>query len=234
MMKKWILWCALPALMNMGYSQSMPVFSETLPDGGETTGRKEDGKKQGLWITYDANRNIKRLEEFKEDKRHGWFLENDEHGHPFLQGLFYEGKPVGKHTATNHGMLVSEMDYDQGTVKEFHQDGSTKKEGFLLNGLPHGKFVQYYENGKKLSETTYVNGKKTGTQKYYYQSGILQAEYETADDNLNGLYREFHPEGALAAEGRYENNLKQGIWKEFDPTGKLTRQTKYKNDVEVK
>lgn len=224
----------LQAVLITGFAQTMSMVSEPGADGSESKGRKENGLKTGLWITYDSNGNIKRLEEFKEGKRHGWFIENDEHGHPFLEGFFADGKPVGRHVASNHGTLMREMDYDKGTLREYYPTGGIKREGTLQDGELQGKVTQYYDDGKILSEGNYIKGKKTGLQKYYFQSGKVQAEYETADDNLTGMYREYHSNGNPAAEGRYENNLKQGLWKEYDESGKLIRQAKYKNDVEVK
>lgn len=203
-------------------------------EGGEKVGRIENGQKNGLWISFDYNRNIKKLEEFKDGLRHGWYVENDDHGHPKLEGWYYEGKPTGIHVTYDHGMKLREMDYERGRLREYYPTGRLKREGTLQDGELHGKVTQYYDDGTILSEVNYVKGKKTGVQKYYFQSGKLQAEYETVDDNLTGIYREYHANGNLASEGRYENNLKQGLWKEFDESGKLIRQVKYKNDTEVK
>lgn len=225
------------AFLLMGaasWAQAFKVEIIRNPDGTVSRGRYDNGLKTGLWVTYDQQSNPKRFEEFKNGERHGYFVENDEHGHPFMEGWFNEGKPVGKHIVFSHGTLLKEMDFDNGTVKEFYESGTIKKEGTLKNGEYEGKLTQYYEDGTVLSENNFVAGKKTGTQKYFYQTGTLQAEYQTTNDILNGMYRDYHADGKIASEGMYENNMKQGIWKEYDETGKLVRQVKYKNDVEVK
>lgn len=215
-------------------AQSLKLEFARNTDGSISRGRMEDGQRTGLWVTYDQQRNPKRLEEYKNGQRHGIFMENDEHGHPLLEGWFYEGKPVGKHLQFIHGTLMREMDYDSSTIKEFYENGVPKRVGTLKDSQPDGKMTQYYENGYVLAENHYVAGKKTGLQKYFYQDGMLQAEYQAANDMLNGAYRDFHPNGKLATEGVYENNQKQGLWKEYDDRGKLLKQTKYKNDKEVK
>lgn len=204
------------------------------PDGSFSRGRLENGLQEGLWISYDANNSIKRLQEFKNGKPHGWFIENDEHGHPQTEGFYWEGKPVGKHISSNHGKLISETDYDAGTSSAYYDNGQIRKTESLKNGLRNGKSTTYYENGNLLSENFYVEDKKNGVQKYYYQSGVLQAEYMVGMDVLNGEYKEYYPNGKIASEGRYENNMKEGTWKEYDESGKLLKQRKYKNDLEVR
>lgn len=216
-------------------AQSFDIQYTKNPDGTVSRGRMENGQKTGLWITYDSQSNPKRFEEFKDGQKHGYFVENDEHGHPFMEGWFNMGKPVGKHIIFSHGTLLKEMDFDLGTIKEYYENGTLKRDGKLKEGgVPDGKMTLYYENGKVLSENNYVNGKKSGVQKYYYQSGLLQAEYHTLDDTLNGPYKDYHENGKLATEGTYEKNLKQDTWKEYDEAGKLMKQRKYKNDTEVK
>lgn len=217
-----------------GMAQNLNITAERNPDGSLARGRMEGGQKTGLWVTYDQSRMPKRLEEFKNGQRHGFFMENDEHGHPLMEGWFYEGKPVGKHMQFIHGTLIREMDFDSSLIKEFYENGMPKRIGTLKDGQPDGKMTQYYETGAVLAENQYVAGKKTGTQKYFYQNGMVQAEYQTRNDALDGFYRDFHENGRPANEGTYADNLKQGVWKEYDETGKLIKQAKYKNDTEVK
>lgn len=215
-------------------AQSFKVEAQWNPDGSVSRGRMVDGQKSGLWVTYSQQRAPMRMEEYKNGQRHGFFMENDEHGHPLMEGWFFEGKPVGKHMQFIHGTLIREMDFDSSLIKEFYENGVTKRAGTLKDGVPDGKMTQYYENGTVLAENQYVAGKKTGVQKYYYQSGKLQAEYQAENDALNGFYRDFHENGQRATEGTYVNNRKEGLWKEYDEAGKLVKQTKYKNDTEVK
>lgn len=229
----WMLLVALGMSLT-GMAQSLKVESAWNPDGSLSRGQMENGQKNGLWVTYDQQRMPKRLEEYKNGQRHGFFMENDEHGHPLLEGWFYEGEPVGKHLQFIHGTLIREMDFDSSLIKEFYENSMPKRIGSLKDGQPDGKMTQYYETGVVLAENQYVMGKKTGTQKYFYQNGMTQAEYQTLDDALNGYYRDYHENGKPATEGTYENNMKQGLWKEYDESGKLVKQTKYKNDTEVK
>ena len=215
-------------------AQSFDIEVLRNTDGGLSRGRMENGQKAGLWVTYDQHSTPRRFEEYKNGVRHGYFVENDEQGHPFMEGWFFEGRPVGKHIVFAHGTLLKEMDFDSSTVKEFYENSVLKKSGKIKDGEPDGKVMQYYETGKVLSENNYVAGKKSGTQKYYYQNGRLQAEYQMVNDMLTGPYKDYHANGQVSSEGMYENNMKQGLWKEYDETGKLVRQVKYKNDVEVK
>lgn len=216
------------------FSQHFNIEYVRNADGTISRGRVENKQRTGLWVTFDGQGNTKRYEEYKEGQKHGYFVENDEHGHPFMDGWFYEGQPVGKHMAFNHGNLIKVMDFDSSIIREYYDNSMLKRVGSLQNGQYEGLVTQYYDTGFKLSENTYLNGKKTGIQKYYYQNGSLQAEYYTKDDQLEGLYKDFHENGKLATEGNYTNNMKQGLWKEYDKQGKLIRSVKYKNDVEVK
>jgi len=221
-------------IYSTSFAQEFKIEYVKNPDNTVSRGRMENGKKTGLWVTYDSQSNPKRMEEYKDGERHGYFVENDEHGHPFMEGWFNNGKPVGKHTIFSHGVLLRDMDFDLGTLKEYYESSSIKKESKIKNGQPDGTMTQYYEDGSKLSETNFVEGKKTGLQKFYYQTGGIQAEYSTVNDELSGPYKDYHSNGKTATEGVYEKNQKQGVWKEYDESGKLIKQTKYKNDTEVK
>ena len=233
-MKKVGLGLLLLTMSISAFSQGFKIDYLKNSDGSISRGRLEDGKKTGLWSTYDQQGNPKRYEEYKNGVKHGYFVENDEHGHPFMEGWFNEGIPVGKHTVFSHGTLLKVMDFDSSIVREYYESSTLKKVGHIRNGELDGKQTQYYETGGILSENTYVAGKKTGVQKYFYQNGKLQAEYVTVDNVLSGAYKDFHENGTLATEGMYEKNLKQGLWKEYDTSGKPVKQVKYKNDVEVK
>lgn len=233
-MKKGI-WLSLFLWMGLtAFGQAYKVELAVNPDGSVSRGRMENGKRTGLWITYDKQSNPTRFEEFKDGERHGYLVENDEHGHPFMEGWFQNGKPIGKHLVFAHGTRLKEMDFDSSFVREYYETGPLKKSGKIKNGQPDGVVTQYYETGNVLSENTYAEGKKNGLQKYYYQTGKLQAEYQAANDMLSGAYRDFHENGQKSTEGEYRENKKEGTWKEFDENGKLIRQIKYKNDTEVK
>ncbi|MCG9912284.1 MAG: toxin-antitoxin system YwqK family antitoxin [Flavobacteriales bacterium] len=232
-LKSLVLCLAFSFAANV-YAQETKFESIQNADGTLSRGRTENGKKEGLWVTYDSRGKHLRFDEFKQGNRHGFVYENDDHGHARAEGWFYEGKPAGVHRMYNHGTLEKETNYEDGSFKEYYANGSVRKEGRLKENRLHGNMVQFYENGNRLSENVYENGKKNGVQKYYYMNGSLQAEYSTVMDALSGPYKEFHENGKIAAEGQYGNNLKQGTWKEYDESGKLIRTVKFKDDVEVK
>ena len=85
-------------IYSTSFGQEFKIEYVKNPDNTVSRGRMENGKKTGLWIIYDSQSNAKRMEEYKDGERHGYFVENDEHGHPFMEGWFNNGKPVGKHT----------------------------------------------------------------------------------------------------------------------------------------
>lgn len=235
MIKPYITILALFLLaMTNTSGQTFKIEHEINPDGSVGRGRKENSQKEGLWVSYDQQGNPRRFEEFKEGKRHGFFLENDDHGHPFLDGWFFEGKPVGKHTTYNHGTIARIKDFDTDSLLEYHDNGALKRRAKVIDGQAQGTVMMYYDNGNPLSEVSYSNGKKNGVQRFYYITGKLQAEYTVVDDTLHGSYKDYHDNGNTATEGAYEKNLRQGVWKEYDENGKSIKQTRYKNDKEIK
>lgn len=237
LMKNIIFIAMALTLTVIGKAQTFQIETEKTPDGYITKGRKENGLKEGLWVGYSNNIPLK-FEEYKNGAKHGYSLENDEHGHPKSEGWFFAGKPVGKHSQFNHGNILKEENYKDGLLNGistlYYQTGKIQKEAWYEKGVLNGTVKIYYESGSKLSQGDYIQGKREGVHRYFYADGTLQGEIQYKNDTQEGRYKEFHNNGKVALEGSMINGMREGEWKESDSNGNLTKIIRYKNDKELK
>ncbi len=96
--------------------------------------------------------------------------------------------------------FFQEIDGKEVKVEEkyYHQDGTLKMNGKLLNGKREGEWKAFFNNEQLQSIGAFKNGKRTGEAKVYF------------------------PNGNLRYEGQYEEDMEVGHWKFYNQQGKLT------------
>ena len=77
--------------------------------------------------------------------------------------------------------------------------------GFLINGVPEGKWISYYDNGQILEEVNYRKG--------YY-------------DGQNITY---HSNGEIKSKGLWSNGKKHNIWTWYHQNGQLHEELSFKD-----
>ena len=91
-----------------------------------------------------------------------------------------------------------------------------------------------YENGKSKDEINMVEGLKHGKAQRFSEEGILIGEFQYKDDKLNGRTKVFNENGiVLKIEGSYVDDKKEGIWKQYNDDGVLECDFTYKDDVQT-
>ena len=106
----------------------------------------------------------------------------------------------------------------------------THYKGKPLNGI--GRHL--YENGKTKLEIEMVEGLKHGKSTGFYEDGILKSESHYKDDKLNGIFKVFNKKGIIIREGSFIDDKKEGIHKEYNDVGVLVGNLTYKDDKIVK
>lgn len=90
--------------------------------------------------------------------------------------------------------------------------------------------LDLYENGKTKFEIEMVEGLKHGKSKGFSEEGILTSESHYKDDKLNGRFKVFNKKGIIKREGSFIDDKKEGIHKEYNDVGVLVGSLTYKDD----
>ncbi len=82
--------------------------------------------------------------------------------------------------------------------RSFHENGTLRADGNLVNGSPHGLHREWHSNGVLAKETPYAYGLIDGTVRQWNAEGELIAESELPGGT--GVLRSFYPEQGLNDE----------------------------------
>jgi antitoxin component YwqK of YwqJK toxin-antitoxin module len=121
-------------------------FSE-VPFTGKVTGKEQgiikNGKKEGSWVTYHENGQLKEKGNFKNGRWYGPWVSYWKNGQLLLEGTYENG-------------------FSNGPAVSYHKNGKLKYKGTFKNGEEDGPWVGYNEDGTvdKKNTGTFKNGKK--------------------------------------------------------------------------
>lgn len=159
------------------------------------------GRRQGKWVDYYANGQLRYEGQFKNNQCQGEFKYYDEQGHLKATNTYDKSgeKALNKTYAPNGTMIAT---------------------GYYLNQKKDGEWRYYSrENGALILVEENRNGKAHGSSKVYYETGVLMMERQFVDDQLEGHAKIYYPSGALKEEGNYLHGEKTGIWKAYNEDG---------------
>jgi len=205
---------------------------------GSTKGVYVNDKKEGVWVSYGANGNLSKIENFSEGLHDGITVEIDQRGY-LLSETYYEN------------------DLPEGVAKRYFYGSNPASIITYHKGKKNGAYKVYYENsaGKLMEESNYVDDIKDGISKWYTIKGDLIAEYNYKMNSLegiqksyaegnkllseqayvknveNGPYKEYYSDGKAKIEGNYTDGKKSGNWKEYTEDGNLFNEGSYLNDL---
>lgn len=159
------------------------------------------GRRQGKWVDYHANGQIRYEGQFKNDLCQGEFRYYDEQGN-----------------------LKATVTYDRSGEKALNKtytpDGTLIATGYYVNRKKEGEWRYFSrDNGTLILVEENHDGKVHGFSKVYYETGTLMMERQFVNDQLEGYAKTFYPSGALKEEGEYHNGEKTGIWKAYNEDG---------------
>lgn len=138
----------------------------------------KDGKKNGHYIEYYFNKNIKEEAILNNNKYNG------------TRKKYYES-----------GLLKSEENYSdnikEGWSKFYTNKGALKSEILYLDGKYNGPFNSYYSNGKPSKLYNFKNGLHHGETKEYYENGQLKFVAYFKNGNAGVGLKEYEENGKL-------------------------------------
>lgn len=109
-------------------------------------------------------------------------------------------------------------------------NGLTKREGRLDNGVQTGEWTFCYESGQRRAKGRYEDDHQVGPWTYYYENGVT--EWSGAFDSTGrrtGEWTFHYPDDTLRARGVYVADLEEGAWEFFAEDGLLARSGQYDN-----
>ncbi len=178
-------------------------------------------------IKYHPNERESYRVSFQKGKKDGKEVWQSDTGRLVGEGLYVEGKKVGKHWKEHeNGTLAFLADYDkEGCLKEpirnFDEQGQKIAEYTLTAADVFDSHYQtWFPNGQPSQEALYVNGELDGVVKEWYEDGTLAFSGSFKQGNKEGKFLDFFPDGSLKSEKNFKNSLVDGDQKEWFLNGK--------------
>jgi uncharacterized protein len=212
------------------------------------------GNKQGVWMYFHENGNIRRTEEWRNGLLNGFVKEFDMNGNLKNIAKYIQGEmQVDAEELKNYELRYDyyedgrikimgsyRNDLPDGIRREYDPSGKIERGYIFRNGtmiaegivdekgLRQGKFTEYFENGRIMAEGRYVDSRPVGFWKYYYQDGNLEQEGEFDNRGLHiGQWTWYYPNGNTWKIENYENGLLEGEYVEYDILGKIIAKGNY-------
>jgi uncharacterized protein len=219
----------------------------------------KSGLKQGKWMFFHENGNLKEEGEFKNDLKHGYFKSYASNGTllstaKYVDGILQEdvaelAKLDIKREYYPSGQIKTiasfKDDVQQGIRREYSPEGKIVA-GFLFHkgiivgegitdeeGIRDGLWKEYYINGQLKSIGLYDAGKRIDDWKFYYANGQLeQTGYYSKEGKPNGSWTWYYMTGDLSREESYSNGLRDGYSREYDQQGNIISEGEYIEGME--
>ncbi|MGE0566305.1 MAG: toxin-antitoxin system YwqK family antitoxin [Bacteroidia bacterium] len=130
-------------------------------------GKYQDNRKQGNWMEYYCNGNLKNQITFLNGRPNGFSVMYYENGNKKEEGMWSINKWVGNYSSY----------YENGQVQHsFKYNSAGRRDGYQS---------YYYENGELALEGNFVNGREEGLFKEYYDNGDRKGYKEFNGGNVN-------------------------------------------------
>ena len=107
-----------------------------------------------------------------------------------------------------------QMNNKIGYWKFYHANGKLQKEGHYQNNLPEKYWYFYASNGQKTKEGHFQKGKKSDWWLFYDEQGRVNHKCQLKDDVKNGYCLKYKDEKLTSAE-KYTNGKKIDEWFDF-------------------
>jgi antitoxin component YwqK of YwqJK toxin-antitoxin module len=183
-----------------------------------------NGNKQGKWIKYYDNEQVRYTGFFIDDKPQGTFKHYHPNGELKAIQDFEENGDIRTELFWDNGNIAAKGKFNSERKKNglwhyYYESGELHKTLYYLNGIKDGKEITYYKNGEMVLEFHYQNDIKEGAYTFYFDNGIIREKGFYHDNMKNGEFTVYYPDGSLDEKGIYRNHLKEGKWILSTPEG---------------
>ena len=159
--------------------------------GGRHKGFIQNGKKEGSWLTYFENGQLKEKSNFIEGAKDG------------LEVRYFKNGILSANINFKNGIR-------DGSWITYYTNGQLYYEGNYKNGERDGSWVFYFDNGQLMSKGEYEKGLREGAWVRYWQWGPLKNKGEYSKDKNEGVwtYCDQHKLVDQTMSGKYSNGVK--------------------------
>ncbi len=196
----------------------------------EINRKDEQNQKQGVWMEFHANRNV---------KIEGLYINNLKHAY----WKYYRSN--GNLLRVEKWVMGELQDNAQETVKiEVRQKfdpltGTLSAKGAFREGVPVGLHKEYNSKGEIIASKIYEEGIllfeglvdekgwKQGYWKEFYKDGELKAEGFYKDNLKTKKWKYYYADKSLEQIGLYQHGMANGNWVWFYPNGDTLRVEEY-------
>ncbi|MGB8359587.1 MAG: toxin-antitoxin system YwqK family antitoxin [Bacteroidales bacterium] len=213
------------------------------------------GLKQGEWLDFYPDGNMKTERNYRDDLLHGYYKEYDEKGKLLVTLLYENGKVTGTNLDNSGeidivnryndaGKLIYSGPYKEGIPvgihREYNNDGTVKSaslyndNGVLISqgvvgedGSRNGPWKDFSAEGVVIAEGNYTDSRRSGPWKFYNTSGKLEQAGAYNNGRIDGTWRWYYPEGELLREEDYYQGKRDGQYTEYTRTGEIIAQGTY-------
>ena len=213
-------------------------------EGLYMTGRQlnEQGEpvrlKQGEWIYYDANGQVRLKEQYNSDQLHGASVTFSKNGKRLEQGNYVNGERDGVwKTWDELGTLLSEINYQNGVFhgmcKINYANGRPQTLGLYENGKENGFWKSFMEDGTVQTTRQFERGElikeihENGPVLLTFNDGRPKEEFEVIDQRKTGPFREWHDTGEWVIEASIDPETGDTIRKRILEGEALKREGEY-------
>ena len=218
-----------------------------------------DSLKQGKWVDFYDNGNIKSEGNYKSGIKHGYFKDYSVDGN-LVSIVKYSNGEIQKDAVETAKLDLKTVYYQTGQVqkigsyknnipegvtREYSQDGKIigakiYHEGIIVGlgivdeaGLKQGEWKEYWDSGEIKAAGKYSNGLKIGEWKFYYKNGkIEEVGTYLKNEKPNGEWKWYHENGNVLREEIYANGIENGTMTEYSDSGTVISKGEYVDGLE--
>ncbi len=194
-----------------------------------------EGLRDGEWIWYHYNGNVKEKVQFKDGKLEGPYEIYLDNGNLESSFAYKNDALDGTYKGYNkYGALIEEKQFTNGMLdgpfKTFYStaDKQVNFDYSFIAGEVNGPVKYFNVDGQANFEGNAVAGSIIGKGTNYYPNGAVEYEKTFVDGKLDGPFVGYFANGNKYEEGNMLQDLRDGLWKSYYPDGKMHIETTYK------
>lgn len=196
--------------------------------------RDKAGKKLGNWVETDSLYQVKLEVQYSSNMKNG-----------FLKGYDSRGNLIRLEKYVDDVLQADALELKRVIIKKnYHSNGSIKRQGSFLNDSPVGLHTYFDSLGVPVRSEIYEKGilvargrmddqgRKQGEWEEYYLEGEIKSRGSYQDDLKHGAWLYFHKNGQVEQKGSYSNGLQEGKWQWFYEDSSILRIESFANGKE--
>lgn len=212
----------------------------------------ENSRKNGLWIKYWPNGNVKSKIKYKNGRSFGEYSTYFQNGNVEEKGVMNGGLLQGSYELYwPNGQIRQQKEFNsygspEGKISFFYANGQPELKFEVIDGKETGDAIWFYENGDVKKEIIYSDGVATSTKEYeevhdheeikdplIEKGPKISGDFNNSNSSLIDNYgKTYDKDKNILMDGEFKNNfLYNGRHYIYDEFGLLEEIKVFKNGV---